>query len=314
MKLQRTLAGGLTLLCMLCLCHCTQDAGKSEGDKHSIPFIRTNDFERLNLRGKVKSIYQESGILKEINDSLVKEKSLSYNIQEFSENGYLVLEKFKIIDCSSITRYTYDSLDNLLERTERNVNDIYSSDSVYTSFASDSNGRIIKEVISHWDESYFSKKWRENALKRKRIRTKYDDEKRAKLEKTFLSGFTGELDSYCEYESHLDDSGRVEEKRCHDKDGTLMLILKRRFNNKDLLIEEVELKGDSTFISRWQLSYNDMNDLETQQEYNKKGVLVKSTLNSYEYDTVGNWILKLTYKNDAPYSYEVRELEYLRGE
>ena len=231
---------------------------------------KKNGWETDNLRGKVKSYTQSS-----------------YDSAErFGE-----IQEIQKIDGSLFNKetYKYDTKGNLIERSIRHYTvDSFSDKKTYKYDAKgnriEANGFRGEGNGQPYEETY-----------------QYDA--KGNLIYTFTSLFTS-------YNYKYDDNGNLIEGIVSGDEGGPVCISTYKYDDNGNTIEENNYNPDGSLISKITFEYDDKGNYIERNSYDTEGSFWEKETFKYKFDEEGNWIKRITFKNQIPESIEEREYEY----
>lgn len=287
-----------------------------------------NDLEKLNVKGKVRSIKTTKSFA--VTDSLGNEIYIPENVsfRTFNEKGNLVKEEIdKIVPnvrTITIIDYNYNSNDQLIEISEKDSSYYYKIEhnipGYKFAFRHDENWSEVeyqKTIFTYNNNNQLiiKHKYPENILRDSTL-FEYDENNKLIKETTYYLKSKGYW--YTKYE--YDENNNLIEMKSGDK---------KRIQTKN--IYKYDLKGriieDSTcfyheriisylnVFSNIRYTYNNFNEVTESKESSNMGLNTITNIYNYnKIDTYGNWTEKEELFDNSPYQsikfFIKREIEY----
>ena len=120
---------------------------------------------------------------------------------------------------------------------------------------------------------------------------------------TFTSLFTS-------YNYKYDDNGNLIEGIVSGDEGGPVCISTYKYDDNGNTIEENNYNPDGSLISKITFEYDDKGNYIERNSYDTEGSFWEKETFKYKFDEEGNWIKRITFKNQIPESIEEREYEY----
>lgn len=230
----------------------------------------------------------------------------NYNA-EFDKNSNLILlqvfnvdkETKKLLLCN-ISKYIYDEKNRLVEEYKNgsiSKKNNYKDDLLEEELEFDRNGNITKKTIPIYDENRLtseSKEYNKEGLLEKF--KKYEYYETLKLWKETIINSNGFIDTINEHNYH--------------ENGRILICNRFSYGKKDYFMRS-EFDKNNLLIN----SFYDT-QLEEHHEYNEHHLSVKTEnrgdtiTHSYIIDDYGNWIKRISYRNEIAFKVKKREITY----
>ena len=107
-----------------------------------------------------------------------------------------------------------------------------------------------------------------------------------------------------------DDKSNLIEDNSYYSDSSLNCKWTYKYDDKSNRIEAIWYKSDGSFYGKYINKYDDKSNLIEENGYNADGSLEYKRIFKYEFDEKGNWIKKISFKNQIPENIKEREYEY----
>ena len=250
-------------------------------------YIITKDQE--GLVGPVQSVKRD--LVKFANQSgqWVEKSRYSLGTLEYDQKGNLIMETSQHPDGSMyiVTKYTFDS-DGRLTNKSTGINmkftydaagrlkEVLSEGSKIT-FAYDEQGRVFEEVRSQLDGPH---------QHTSKIAYRYDSKGHIIEEKNYSSD-SGLFDKTT---YKYDNDGNMIEKVSYLGDNVIHNKWTYKYDNKKNKAEEISYRPDGSVSQKHQMSYDDRNNRTGIIFFNPNGTIESKQIDTYEYDSRGNWI------------------------
>jgi len=254
------------------------------GQKHE------NDWQKMNLRGKVKST-SEYCYKAEDSLQLLKQNTKDYDIRVYSDNGYLLTQK--VSDWELHFRiFQYDKKDELILCTT-----ITEGDKVDEKFKYDVDGNEIERDYIRNDTTEYEKNFTKNEK-------------------------WGEIVTYNEKDANWSEIDSIKKDSAGNTSSFLYpypnptnkpYISKCRYDSKGNILEALiyskEYKPDS--IEYFRFKYNKMGDQISSEFNTEQGSVVNETF-IYKFDKIGNWTRREELNNGKLIKIYLREITYYK--
>ncbi len=252
-----------------------------------------NDLEKMNLKGKVKSLKEFGFKIDENLDGIIKIDSTRFDTYSFNDKGSII-EVIMCINSNVFSKLIY-KYDNEGNKIEKNV---------------ESHGDLFLKWIYKYDKNRnkiieYEYECNSNRLHRK-IVYKYDDNQ---IKESVCTKPNGRLDWKTTYK-YDDRRNKIEMNDYYAKSkliGKLTYIHDSEGNE----IEINNYISDNQLIDKKILKYDEKKNIIEENWYDfKSGNLLDRITLKYNYDKQGNWIKKTLFRNDEPMEIIEREIEY----
>jgi len=297
---------------------------------------RENDLSKMNLSGKILSIRESDyGAIEKFGE-IIKGQKIETDYIVFSDDILYLLNKsgnltdktvYKIKEkVGAVVRYKYDKKDNIIELTieiepENNLID----DTIYQF----QNILLDDFVLSKIDSGFISK-----------ILYQYDTKSHQIIKDIFDNN-----NQFCIREiENYNNSGKLVETNSFNKDGALKFRLTYSYSKFNTQIETNKYDQTGNLATRNVKKIDKGERLIEEkrfgptgktmsskiQKFNKKGILIENYISlpeiesqlklapiteryTYIYDKKGNWIQKITWKEDKPSTITERVIVYSKN-
>lgn len=252
-----------------------------------------NDWKKLNLKNKVKSISEQNYEAIEENGNIFKgNKSSNSELDievQFNKNGFLTQKTMFDINGKMLNHYKYEYNDkNLLEKTTK-YTPTENIDKVYVHLYNKEN--MLETEITY------------TALGNTEYTDKYIYQNNLLLSQ---ETYTANGNLYCKWEYQYNKNGKKTKADWHINN--TLIQTSYRYNDKDELIEQEELNQDQ-IKTRWKYEYDNYGNISKEIcifSDNSEGIKKYE----YVYDEHKNWTKKITFDNEFPSFITERTINY----
>ncbi len=288
-----------------------------------------NDLEKLNVKGKVRSIKTTKSF--EVTDSLEKDIYIPENIsfRTFNEKGHLIKEEIdKIIPnvrTITIINYMYNSDDRLFEKIEKDSSYCYKIEHNIPGYKfarkfnenwSDVNTQKTTYRYDNNNQLVVKNNYPENILRDSTLYEYYDKNNLIKKTKNYTIKYKGfwYVDYKYDDDYYLIEMKSGDEKRMYNKNIYKNDLKGRIIEDSTCNYHEPSISYLNTF-SKIKYTYNNYNEVIESAESCNMGSNTISNIYKYEnIDFYGNWTEKIELFDNLPYQsikfFIKREIEY----
>ena len=114
----------------------------------------------------------------------------------------------------------------------------------------------------------------------------------------------------CKWTYKYDDKDNRIEANGYSANGSFNEKYINKYDDKDNRIEAIWYKSDGKLEFKYIMKYDYKSNLIEKNGYNADGSLEYKRIFKYEFDEKGNWIKKISFKNQIPENIKEREYEY----
>jgi hypothetical protein len=287
-----------------------------------------NDLEKLNVKGKVKSIKTTKSFA--VTDSLGKDIFIPENVSfsSYDKKGNLIKEEIdKIVPnvrTITIIDYKYNSNDQLIEKSENDSSYYYKIEhnipGYKFAFRYDENWSEVeyqKTVFTYNNNNQLIIKYNypENILRDSTL-FEYDDNNKLIKETTYYLNSNGNWYTIYEYDknNNLIEKKSGDKNRLHNKN-IYKYDLKGRIIEDSACYYHERIISHLNIFSNIRYTYNNFNDVTESKETSNMGLNTNTNIYNYNnIDTYGNWTEKEELFDNSPYQsikfFIKREIEY----
>ena len=248
------------------------------------------DWERYNLKGRVKKIKTSSNI-----DTTTNKDSafVKYTVDSFNRNGMLA-KSVHVLDGNiyAFTNYFYNEKKLLVEKHYYEDNRI---DNKYI-FTYNKSGKLSESSFVNIE-----------GIKKPLVVCKYAKNGKLFEEKIYHPDAV----TLISYEiNHYDSNERCLETIYYTDTSTIDRVEKYEYNEKGQVIECIEINADGTIAYAFKIFYDNENNIVELKAPSPKGKETIEQINKFSYDKYGNWVEKISDFLENNQHKSVREITY----
>jgi len=245
----------------------------------------------------------------------LQSENLKEKVQFYTKKTFLVTENSTDLIQKYHVKYSFDKQGNIIEIENYRKDNKLDSKKVFEYIQGklssinffNSIGTATKTTLYNYDDNG-------NLASQK----KYNNPDKLQYETSYIFNQKGQLTT----EQKLIPSINYTMKENYTYDDFNNLIVKTkkarigttretfRYNSKGLPIKKSEYNAMDELFSIIEYEYNEQNDKVSLKKYDTENTMTYNENYEYSYDTKGNWIEKISFKNGKKVSKEHREINY----
>ncbi len=276
---------------------------------------RKTDREKENLKGDVKLFRQTA--CKAIEKFGKIQKGNQNNIIMGSNYSIMYNRKGQILEKDNTD--TYNVANNLLKEKYKydKKGTLISKQNIYVNVAvmlyspRDAIKYTGNEIYEYDRKGNLRETKKYTSKKELSQRVTYKNDKKGRIVEEYTYNSSGSLER--KYTYKYDRRGNKIEENGYNPNGSLEWKTTFKYDSKGNQIKIENYSSDGSLDNSYTFKHNSKGERIENNSYNSDGILNVKYTYKYKYDEYGNWVEKVTYKNNKPYSIEEREYEYYKG-